>query len=165
MNTNRIQVPCGSADDIRPFAGAGKLPSEAFRSAAFLRRLFKHTRAWRSRAAAVGGTFSHPQAWVWSRKHYPLAAKLDFCFIASVAIPGCSEKQSWCLEFGLCLFSLTVVLINIFLWSPQTAQGCSWKAKTNSRSGFLLFAIIICEKWNHSSLCSDFYMNTLTNFQ
>lgn len=110
-----------------------------------------------------GGMSSTP-AWVWSRKHYPLAAKVDFCFIASAAIPGCFEKRACAWNFSLCLFSLTVVLISIFLWSSQTAQGCSWKAKTNSRSGFLLFAIIICEKLNQSSLCSDWCMNTLKNF-
>lgn len=73
-----------------------------------------------------------------------------------------SNHGAW--NFSSCLFSLTVVLINIFLRSPQATPGCSWKAKTNSRSGFLLFAIIICEKCNHSFLCSDLCMNTLTNF-
>lgn len=60
----------------------------------------------------------------------------------------------------LCLFSLTVVLINIFLCSPQMAQGCLWKAKINSRSGFLLLDMIICGKWNYSSPCSDLCRNT-----
>lgn len=60
----------------------------------------------------------------------------------------------------LCLFSLAVVLINIFLCSPQMDQGCLWKAKTNSRSGFLLLDIIICGKWNYSSPCSDLCRNT-----
>lgn len=73
-----------------------------------------------------------------------------------------SNHGAW--NFSSCLFSLTVVLINIFLRSPQATPGCSWKAKANSRSGFLLFAIIVCEKCNHSFLCSDLCMNTLTNF-
>jgi len=55
-----------------------------------------------------------------------------------------SNHSAW--NFSPCLFSLTVVLINILVESPQTAQGCSWKAKTNSRSGFLLLAILIREK-------------------
>lgn len=119
VHTNSIQV-CGGSVDIRPFPGAGKPLLGTFRSAAFLRWLFKHIRASRSwavlyvLAARLGSEVEDIISWQprW------ISALLHL-FLSPDALR--SNRSTW--NFSSCLVSLMVVLINIFFWSPQAALG------------------------------------------
>lgn len=125
---NCIQVPCRSVGDIRPFAGAGNRPwdhsgllhfwdgfSKVLQGPRLLCcgwYILPPSRLW----SEVGNVIPWQPKWVSALLH--LLLPLDALR---------SNHGAW--NFSACLFSLTVVLINIFRWSPQMLRNALGKQR------------------------------------